>query len=139
MGKSSTILAFDVGGRRIGVAIAHIPPRFAEPLTTLIQNDDLHDEVEKLIEEHRPDMLIVGYPRNMNGEPTGQTKKTKAWVNEYLTPWQLPLYWQDESLTSVAAATELHHRGKKHTKEDVDALAANIILTDFLENRKIGA
>lgn len=139
MGKSNTILAFDVGERRIGVAVAKIPPRIAEPLTTLIQTDNLHEELEELMEENQPNMLVIGYPRNQQGEATAQTRATKEWAKKYLTEWQLPMYWQDESLTSVAAATELHRRGKKHTKADIDALAANIILTDFLENRKIGA
>lgn len=128
-------MAFDVGGRRIGVAKAVVPPRIAQPLVTLPQNDGLVDALEDLIEKEHPDMFVVGRPRNQQGEATAQTRLTEQWVRDYLASWKIPIYWQDESLTSVAAQTHLHAKGKPYDKADIDALAASIILTDYLETR----
>lgn len=138
MGKSKVVLAFDVGERRIGVAKATAPPRIAQPLTTLSHDDSLQDELEKLIENEKPAMLVVGWPRNQRGEATAQSRQTQDWVRHYLVQWKIPLYWQDESLTSVAAQAHLQAKGHRHTKADIDALAASIILTDFLETKRSG-
>jgi putative Holliday junction resolvase len=59
-----SILALDVGERRIGVAIASLEARLARPLTTLLHDDGLLAGLEKIIAEENVQLLVVGYPRN---------------------------------------------------------------------------
>lgn len=133
MPDSQKILAFDVGEKRIGVAIAHIPPRVSAPLTTLLRNATFEQNLKQLIADHLPDMFVVGRPRNQSGDVTQQTATVEAWVESDLSGWDVPVYWQDESLTSVSAEAHLKATKKNYTKSDIDAYAAAIILTDFLE------
>jgi len=131
--ESSTILAFDVGEQRIGVAKATVPPRVAQPLMTLPNDDAIAASLKGLIDTEKPDALVVGLPRNMQGEKTAQTRSVEAWASQYLVQLGVPIRWQDESLTSVAAEEHLGKRRGGYSKGDVDALAASVILTDFLE------
>jgi putative Holliday junction resolvase len=135
---NTVILAFDVGERRIGVAKAVIPPRLAQPLATLLNDATLVNSLQHLITQEQPDMLVVGLPRNQAGDTTAQSRAVEAWAEMYLMPQKLPIHWQDESLTSVAAEEHLAVQGKKQLRGDVDSLAATIILTDFLETMHAG-
>lgn len=134
---SRKILAFDVGEKRIGVAVAQVPPRVSMPLTTLLRDATLEARLKQLIADHLPDMLVVGRPRNQSGAVTKQTAAVEAWVESDLTRWDIPIYWQDESLTSVSAEAHLESTKKNYTKADIDAHAAAIILTDFLEDSEL--
>lgn len=136
-GNNQKILAFDYGERRIGVAIANVPPRIAAPLMTLEQNDQLRSALKQLIADELPDAIVVGRPRNQSGGTTPQTEAVEAWARDCLSQWQVPIFWQDESLTSVAAEAHLQQSRKPFRKEDIDAYAAAIILTDFLEANKL--
>lgn len=134
MGRiKGTLLAFDVGAARIGVARAVVPPRIAQPLLTLPQDEELENALRLLYRTEKPVAVIVGRPRNQSGTITKQTAIVEVWVERYLAQRGVPFYWQDESLTSVAAETHLQAQGRPYTKADVDAMAASIILTDFLE------
>jgi putative Holliday junction resolvase len=117
MGNKEIWLGLDVGERRIGLALGDSIGRIAAPLTTL--------EVDGT--------EIVRLPRNMSGEETAQTNAVRQFVERRLAGFAMPLHFQDESLTSVAAEAELQKRKKHHTKGEVDALAATLILQDFLE------
>jgi putative holliday junction resolvase len=130
--SSSTILALDVGGRRIGVAAANIVARIAHPLVTLENNPDMPAVLQQLIAEQQAIGLVVGLPRNLNGEETGQTQTVRQFVADLQTRIKTPVYWQDEAVTSRKAETELAERGKPFAKGDIDALAATYILEDFL-------
>lgn len=126
------ILALDVGGQRIGVAIASSLARLPAPLTTLANNDSFLPELLKLIEHERVASLVIGLPRGLDGQETAQTAAVRAFVEGLRPHVTLPIYWQDEAATSVRAEAELSKRGKIYQKGDVDALAATYILEDFL-------
>lgn len=127
------ILAFDVGEKRIGVAKAVVPPRIAQPLMTLLNDKTLPETLQKLIADEKPDKLIVGMPRNLQGEKTAQSAFVEEWTHANLLSLGTSIAWQDESLTSVAAEAKLATKKKQPQKGEVDALAATVILTDFLE------
>jgi putative Holliday junction resolvase len=129
---SSSYLALDVGDTRIGVAVANAEVRFARPLTTLINDKDLWSNLEKIIHDNDVLALVVGYPRNLSGDATAQTRKVEAFVEIAKTYTSLPVYLQDEAATSVKAEAELKSRGKPYEKADIDALAATYILEDYL-------
>lgn len=131
--SDQTILAFDVGEKRIGVAKAVIPPRISQPLTTLLNDNTLSQTLETLIAQEQPDVLVVGMPRNMQGEKTAQSHAVEAWTEKYLSKFGLSVHWQDESLTSVAAEAHLENTKEQSSRSQADALAASVILTDFIE------
>jgi putative Holliday junction resolvase len=131
--NKATLLALDVGERRIGVALGDSIGRLAAPLTTL-QVDELElVRLQRLLFDHDVSELVVGLPRNMSGEETQQTNIIKRFVTRRLLGFGMPIRFQDESLTSVKAEQELESRKKPYSKSDVDALAATFILQDFME------
>ena len=135
IGPSSSILALDMGQARVGVAQASAQSRLATPLTTINNDANFKTTIAKLIDQHQVIALVVGLPRGLNGQLTEQTKLVRAAVADLKTTLTVPIYEQDESLTSVQAEIELTNRGKAYNKGDIDALAATYILEDFLSGR----
>jgi putative Holliday junction resolvase len=132
LSSSDSILALDVGAKRIGVATANAVARIAHPLTTIENNADVLLTIEGLMHQEQAVMVVVGLPRGLSGQETGQTRTVQAFaktLEEYLN---VPLHWQDEAVTSEQAEAELKQRGKPYAKGDIDALAATYILEDFL-------
>ncbi len=128
----ASILAIDVGEKRIGVAVAGLTSRLAQPLCTIYAHDGSSQEIAELAHRQSARAIIVGLPRNMDGKETAQTALVKKFADTLRATTDLPLYFQDETLTSVEARTELELRGLPYNKEDVDKLAACHILTDWL-------
>lgn len=126
-------LALDVGERRIGVAAAESTTKLAYPLTTIEVDGTEIEQLSKLIKEENASHLIIGYPRNLQGEPTKQTAIVEAFVSR-LAELNTPTTYQDESLTSVEAEKYLASKKKPYTKADIDAYAATVILTDYMES-----
>jgi len=128
----NSIIALDVGEVRVGVAVANLIARIPRPLVTLQRGADFMNFLHDVIEAEQPAAVVVGLPRGMQGQSTAQTEATEAFVQELKSQLQLPIYFQDETLTSVQAEQELEASGKTYQKGDVDALAATYILADFL-------
>lgn len=127
------LLALDVGEKRIGVAIADSIGRLAAPLTTLEVDGTEVIRLQRLLLGHEITHLVVGLPRNMQGEETAQSQLIRQFVKLRLQALGLPISFQDESLTSVAAETALTGRKRGFTKADIDAHAATLILQDYLD------
>jgi len=135
---NSSVLALDVGDRRIGVAIAHLTSRLPEPWGVIARDDSSIEAIKALAAEQHAIALVVGLPRGMEGQETAQTRQVRQFVNELKKTLRLPIYMQDEALTSIKAEEELRNKGIRYTKEAVDELAATYILTDFLgEHREL--
>lgn len=126
------LLALDVGERRIGVAAADTATKVAYPVVTVPVDGQEVEVLRQLIAEQAASLLVVGYPRNQSGEPTAQTAAVEAFVAR-LAPLGVEIVYQDESLTSVMAEQYLASQKKSYNREDIDAHAASIILTDYLE------
>lgn len=135
---SSNILALDVGEKRIGVALADMSVPFPAPLITLEASEHLVTEFATLLKKHHVVAVVIGYPRNQNGEPTKQTERVEHIAKLLNIPVNIPVYWQDESLTSVKAEEELKSRKKPYAKAAVDSLAATYILEDFIRTQGSG-
>lgn len=130
----STILALDVGTRRIGVAMASAAARLAQPLVTLEQNDHTLKRLQELVHNERAEAIVVGLPRGLDGQHTDQTASVEAFAADLQQALGVPLHWQDEAVTSRQAEEELRARGKPYAKGDIDALAATYILEDYLRD-----
>jgi putative Holliday junction resolvase len=78
------------------------------------------------------DTLVIGYPRNQSGETTKQTEYVEQFA-EKLRDLPVKIEFRDESLTSVLAERRLSSMKKPYVKSDIDAMAACIILEQYLE------
>lgn len=130
---TDSIIALDVGNKRIGVALAQGPVGIPRPLVTVDRENAL-EELAAIIQKYEGNILVIGLPRNLSGESTAQTKAVEAFGDELQTMTGLPVHWQDEAVTSKQAEAELQARRKPYRKEDIDALAATYILEDFLRS-----
>ena len=132
MSQTKKFVALDVGEKRIGVAVGDSGVRIAVPSVTIETNGEELEQIAKIILDEKADAVIVGYPRNQSGEATAQTAYVEAFAKQ-LTDIAPAIVFQDESLTSVMAEQRLQSYKKPYTKGDIDALAAAIILQDYLE------
>lgn len=128
----SSILALDVGERRIGIAIANIIARLPRPLMTLQNTETVWDDLGAIVAEESVGVLVVGLPRGLDGQETAQTEYCRTFGKAVAEKLQTPVYYQDEALTSVAAEAQLKNSKTKIEKGTIDAYAAAIILEDFL-------
>lgn len=128
-------IGLDVGEKRIGVAVADGAVRIAVPRQAVLVDGTEVEQIKRLVEQERADTIVVGYPRNQQGEATAQTRYVEAFTQslEALAP---TLVFQDESLTSVIAEDQLKSLGKPYTKGDIDSQAAALILRDYLETHR---
>lgn len=136
--SDASLLGLDVGGVRIGVALAPRGLSLANPLTTIAQGDNALDVIADLVAEHGVATIVVGWPRGLDGQTTAQTTYVEAFVEHLrleLADKHVAVELQDEALTSRQAEDELRQRGKAYKKEDVDALAATYILQDYIDEQ----
>lgn len=130
--SGTSVIALDVGDRRVGVAVASLAARLPRPLTTLLRDDNFFPKLSNIIAEESIAALVIGFPRGLQGQHTAQTRAIEDFSAELRQQVSVPLYMQDEALTSRQAETELNARGKPYIRGDIDALAATYILEDFL-------
>lgn len=120
-------LGIDYGARRIGLAVGNDEAKIAQPLKTLVTDKGYWDDLVAVIGEQEISELVVGLPRNLNGDDTAQTREVRFFAAE-LASLKLPIHLQDEAGTTDAA------KQLDGAKTDLDALAAMIILQDYLES-----
>jgi len=120
---TKTILAFDFGEKRIGVAVGNTITKTAEALK-IIQEKNQHEKfkaIESLIEEWQPKSLVVGLPTHPDGAEHEMTLKAKRFGNQLHGRFQKEVVWVDERYTSVSV------------QDGHDALAAQLILQQYLD------
>ncbi len=136
---SGTILAFDFGLKRIGVAVgtrlASGQLGSARPLTTIAAaaNDARFAAIAALIDEWQPCRLLVGRPLNDDGTPHEMTARCERFADQLRGRFRLPVDTVDERYSSIEADAGLRGRGLdwRQRKAQVDAEAALIILNDW--------
>lgn len=129
---NSHVVALDVGEKRVGVALADVQTRLPWPLTTLVVSNRIANDIDQILTKYNSKVLVVGYPRNQAGEPTAQTAEIEQFIRQLKLGSGIKIFWQDESVTSVRAESELQQRGVAYEKGDIDSLAATYILEDYL-------
>jgi putative Holliday junction resolvase len=134
-----TVLAFDFGERRIGVAVGECELRSASPLLTIDAevNDTRWAAVAKLIAEWHPVALVVGLPLSPDGVPHDMTARAQRFARQLEGRYRLPVALQDERYTSAEADSRLRDEGGvrdwRDRKQHLDALAAQLILKDYFD------
>lgn len=129
--KSGIVISLDIGDSRIGVARGSWEARLASPLTFLPNNQSFLNDLTQLIAAEKAESIVVGLPRSLDGQDTPQTAKVRDLAETIRRAVNLPIYFQDEALTSQLAEAELAKGNKTFTKGDIDALAATYILQDY--------
>lgn len=136
---SDVTLAFDFGMRRIGVAIGSPLTGAARALTTLHHHGDPDwHAIGDLIDQWRPDTLVVGLPLLADGTEQSITGHARGFMDDLRQRYGLAVYAVDERYSSTAAESELRQQrasgSRKHRvkKGDSDAVAARIILETWL-------
>lgn len=135
--SQSTLLAFDFGAKRIGVAVGNSVSETAQPLTTLHgeQNEQRFAAIESLIREWQPAQLVVGLPCNDDGTPHEMTRLCRRFANRLKGRFDLPVILVDERYTSAAASSQLNEAGIRGIKQKplLDQIAAQQILQAYFD------
>ena len=130
------ILGVDYGESRIGLALSDDTRSIAFPFKTIKNKniDFLLDFFRKLNSEKNIDSIVIGLPLGMNGKDTLQTKNVRIF-SKSLSILGLPIFFQDERLTSISAKKFLIKQNIKtgHNKDKIDEVAATIFLQQFLD------
>ena len=137
-----TLLAFDFGTKRIGIAVGNTMLRHANPLTTI--NDERTDirfsRIEALLQEWQPSALVVGLPINDDGTPHELTGLCRRFANRLKGRFNLPTILLDERYTSLAASAQLDKEGIHGMKQKalIDQYAAQQILQAYFDEPAAG-
>jgi putative Holliday junction resolvase len=130
------IISLDFGEKYIGVAYADTNSvLIAQPVDIVKNNLDDGKEIEaidQLCKKYKAELIILGYPRNLSGHATQQTRDVEAFGDRLKAILQLPLKYQDETLSSVHVSEQLSE-DKRGQKKRIDDQAAALILQDYLE------
>ena len=127
MPDTLTVMAFDYGTRRVGVAVGNSVIKAGQALKTIAapSGDVLFQVIEKLLKEWQPDQLVVGRPVYPDGTPHEMTAKAVRFGNQLNGRFQLPVSWVDERYTSAV----LERDSKMH--DNLDAHSAALILEQY--------
>ena len=131
-----TLIGFDYGERRIGVAVGETSVGIANPVGHIdsASNDVRFEAIGKLVAEWQPSGFVVGRPRHADGSPHEIARLAEKFARRLAARYELPVVFVDETLTSATAESQLREartRGRK--AGDVDALAASLILQSYLD------
>ena len=138
--KTGTVLAFDFGTRRIGIALGESLLGNARPLTTIDaeSNDARFAAIATLIREWQPTLLVVGLPRAVDGGEHEMTARCQRFAHQLEGRFGLPVALVDERFSSSEADARLAEDGLdwRARKQQVDAVAAQIILQDYFDAQR---
>ena len=139
-GEYRSLLAFDYGTRKIGVASGQTLTNTASPLPTVPADNGVPDwdAITRLITEWKPDALIVGLPLNMDGTESELSRRAEKFSRQLHGRYNLPCFTIDERL-STREAREISRQnaeraGKKFdSRKHVDSFSAQLILESWME------
>jgi len=134
-----TILCFDYGTKSIGVAVGSELTGSATLLAALKAKDGIPDwqQIERLIQEWQPQLLLVGLPLNMDGSEQEFTARTRKFANRLHGRFGLPIAYHDERLSTADARSRLFAEGgyRNLSKDKVNSLSAQIIFEGWYEQQ----
>ncbi len=137
------LLALDVGERRIGLAVGDTDTRLATPLRTLRRTKSPADDavaIARIAGDEGAQALVIGLPLTEGGEAGAQARAVRSFAGHLYRNLRLPLHWQDERYSTVEAQRRLGPAGssprrqRQRREEQIDALAAAVILQAYLDD-----
>lgn len=128
------IVAFDFGEKKIGVAVGQTSTYTSSPLQVIFNNHDKvnWNEISILLEEWRPELILVGKPLNMDGTDSDMMKKVDTFYKKLESLYDAKFEYVDERLTTFEARDIL----KENNVETVDANAAKILIDNWFNKNK---
>jgi len=131
-------LAIDYGIKRTGLAVCDARETIASPLKVLAGQRRLIEEIEQIVASENIEGIVLGLPLNMDGSQGPQARQVLAFADRLKQRLGIPIYLQDERLSSFGAEEKLQTTGLSRAKrrERLDALAAAEILQAFLDERR---
>ena len=138
---SGRVLALDWGELRIGVALSDETQLLSSPLTTLIRRRGKRFPMPaflELVTRHHPVGLVVGLPLSLEGEETDNSRSSRELAAHVADRTGLPWEMWDERMSTARALRAIQEQdgSARGRKEEVDALAASVLLQHFLEARR---
>lgn len=143
------ILGLDYGHKRIGLAFAD-ELGVAFPIPAAVENgvEARLNHIALEIERRKPDMLLIGYPYNMDGTASQKMKEVDSFIEILKSRFSLPVDTSDERLSSFQAEADLEAFAPKKSRKktvaarqkyrrsgDIDSRAIAIVLQDYIDNR----
>ena len=128
-----TVMAFDYGTRRVGVAVGNSVTQVGQALKTIaaLNTDVLFQNIELLVKEWQPDQLVVGRPVHPDGTEHEMTAKASRFGNQLHGRLKLPVNWVDERYTSAILENDPKMR------DNLDAHSAVLILEQYFMERSL--
>ena len=128
------IVAFDFGEKKIGVAVGQTSTYTSSPLQVIFNNHDKvnWNEISILLEEWKPELILVGKPLNMDGTDSEIMKKVDAFYKKLESLYDAKFEYVDERLTTFEAKDIL----KENNVDTVDANAAKILIDNWFNINK---
>jgi putative holliday junction resolvase len=136
--RSGTVLGFDFGAKRIGVAVGEHQLKLAHPLATIDAEDRERRfaAIDKLVAEWRPAHLVLGLPLAADGTEHEMTRRARRFGRQLNERYRLDVKLVDERYSSTAAEESLRsqHVDLRYNKNLIDAAAAQIILQEYFDD-----
>jgi putative Holliday junction resolvase len=135
-------IGLDLGTKTLGVAVSDKTETIASAITTLRFSEnnpeEILDDLTKIMDEYKVGAIVIGLPKNMNNSLGFAAERTKEFVKVLNNTYDIPVYEQDERLSSVTANNVLLQAdiSRKKRKSKVDTVAATVILQNYLDIRK---
>lgn len=129
--QAVTVMAFDYGLRRVGVAVGNALTKVGQPLKTIAapNADALFQEIQGLVKDWQPQELVVGRPLHPDGEEHEMTAKATRFGNQLHGRLNLPVVWVDERYTSAIL------EGDPKMRDNLDAHSAALILEQYFAEK----
>ena len=130
-GQAMTVMAFDYGLRRVGVAVGNALIKAGQPLKTIAAPnvDVLFQEIQDLVKDWHPQQLVVGRPVHPDGSEHEMTAKAARFGNQLHGRLNLPVAWVDERYTSAIL------EGDHQMRDNLDAHSAALILEQYFAEK----
>lgn len=139
---SGRLLAVDLGARLVGVAVCDELQITVRPLPAIARRSwkDLLRRVEALVKSTGSEGLVIGLPLSLDGSEGPAAKEARSVAEKFRQSLQVPVFMQDERLTTFAAKKHLSSsaRTQREIEREVDSEAAALILRDFIDSRRDG-
>ena len=131
-GAARTVLAFDYGARRVGVAVGEPELGTAHPLPGIAAGGAARfAAIGRLVAEWRPARIVVGLPLAADGVAHETTRRAQRFARQLHGRFRLPVEMVDERFTSAEAEQRL--RGRRASKLTIDSMAAQLILEQYFD------
>ena len=134
-------IAFDIGDKRIGVAVSDPFNEYAMPCETYFRTRSFQTDVQaiaKIAKDKGVGVIVCGLPVNTDGTESEQTEKTRRFINALQDATDLPIVLEDERFTTAEARETQMMSGVKQArrKQTIDSIAASFILESYLKKQK---